>query len=98
MNNECQPLDQFLRRLITAPKARQAEAVHSALALLDGKPEDALLYNGAQAARLLSVSKPTLWRMVRDGTIQPVHLPGFGRPRYRRVDLERLAAGGKAAQ
>ena len=81
----------FLKRLITAPKARQTAAVASALALLDGKPENALLDSGANACRLLTCSKPTLWRMVRDGTIKPVHIRGL--TRYRRSDLERLAAG-----
>jgi predicted DNA-binding transcriptional regulator AlpA len=86
-----QSLDVFLKRLITAPKARQSNAIQSALALLDGKPEDALLYSGAQTCRMIQVSKPTLWRMVKDGTIQPVHIRGL--TRYRRSDLERLAQG-----
>ena len=90
---ENQPLDVFLRRLVTAPRARQAEAVQSALALLDGKPADALLYSGAQAARMLSISKPSLWRAVKSGVIQPVKIPGFGRPRYRHADLLALAGG-----
>ena len=86
-----QSLEVFLRRIITAPKARQTAAVSSALALLDGKPEDALLDSGASACRLLSCSKPTLWRMVRDGAIHPVHIRGL--TRYRRADLEALARG-----
>lgn len=85
------PLDMFLKRLITAPKARQSVAVESALALLNGKPPDRMLYTGAEAARLLSVSTQTLWRMVRSGVITPVHVRGS--TRYRRADLERLAAG-----
>lgn len=92
-----QTLDQFLRRLVTAPKSRQADAIQSALALLDGKPADALLYSGAQAARMLSMSKPSLWRAVKNRVITPVMIPGFGRPRYRRSDLERLAGGGGGA-
>ena len=86
-----QPIDVFLRRIITASKARQTAAVESALALLDGKPENALLDSGANACRLLTCSKPTLWRMVRDGTIKPVHIRGL--TRYRRADLEALARG-----
>ena len=84
-------LDVFLRRIITASKAKQTAVVESALALLDGKPENALLDSGASACRLLSCSKPTLWRMVRDGAIQPVHIRGL--TRYRRSDLEALAQG-----
>jgi len=93
-----QTLDAFLRRLITAPKVRQADAIQSALALLDGKPADALLYSGAQAARMLSMSKPSLWRAVKNRVITPVMIPGFGRPRYRRADLERLAVGEAGVQ
>ena len=45
-------LDQFLRRLITAPRARQETVIRSALSLLDGKPqEDRLFYNGREAAK-----------------------------------------------
>ena len=84
-------LDMFLKRLITAPKARQTAAVSSALALLEGKPEDALLYSGAQSARLLNISVQTLWRMVRAGTLQTVKIRGS--TRYRRADLEALAQG-----
>lgn len=85
------PLEMLMRKLITSPKARQVAAVNSALSLLDGKPEDALLDSGASACRLLSCSKPTLWRMVRDGAIHPVHIRGL--TRYRRSDLEALARG-----
>ncbi|NLE66572.1 MAG: helix-turn-helix domain-containing protein [Lentisphaerae bacterium] len=88
---EDHPLDLFLKRLIVAPKAKQAVALESALALLNGKPEDRLLYNGAEAARMLSISTQTLWRMVHAGTITPVKVRGS--TRYRRTDLERLAAG-----
>ena len=90
--NEKPSLDMFLKKLITAPKARQENAVQSALALLAGAPPpDQLLYSGAQACRMISVSKPTLWRMVKSGTIVPVHLRGL--TRYRKADLVRLAGG-----
>lgn len=90
MQND-QTLDIFLKRLITAPKAKQAIAVESALALLNGKPPDRLLYSGAEAARQLSISVQTLWRMVRSGAIKPVKVRGS--TRYRRDDLLKLAAG-----
>jgi len=90
MQND-QTLDIFLKRLITAPKAKQAVAVESALALLNGKPPDRLLYSGAEAARQLSISVQTLWRMVRSGAIKPVKVRGS--TRYRRDDLLKLAAG-----
>lgn len=86
-----QTLDVFLKRLITAPRAKQEVAVSSVLALLDGRPEDRLLYGGTEAARMLSISTQTLWRMVRSGTIHPVKIRGS--TRYRRSDLEALAQG-----
>ena len=85
------PMEIFLKRLITASKARQTAAVSSALALLDGKPEDALLYSGAQVCRMIQVSKPTLWRIVKSGGIVPIHIRGL--TRYKKIDVERLAAG-----
>ena len=97
MSQENQPFDKFCRRYFTAPKVKQAEVIQSALALLNGRPADALLYSGAQSAMMLNVSFQTFWRMKRAGAIKPVVLPGMGRPRYRRADLERLAAG-KGAQ
>lgn len=84
-------LDIFLKRLITAPANRRDAAVQSALELLNGKPPDRMLYSGAEAARQLSISVQTLWRMKMSGTIVPVKIRGS--TRYRRVDLERLAAG-----
>ena len=86
-----QSLDAFLRRIITAPKAKQTAAVESALSLLDGKPEDRLLYCGTEAARMLSISMQTLWRMVKSNVIQTVKVRGS--TRYRRSDLEALAQG-----
>jgi len=93
METTNQSLEVFLRKLVIAPKVKQSDAIQSALALLDGKPADALLYSNAQSARMLSVSKPSFWRMVKSGVITPVMIPGFARPRFRRADLERLAAG-----
>lgn len=90
MHNE-PTLDLFLKRLITAPKAKQNIAIESALAMLNGKPEERLLYSGAEAARQLSISVQTLWRMVRSGEIQTVKVRGS--TRYRRADLLKLAAG-----
>lgn len=93
MHNE-PTLDLFLKRFITAPKAKQKIAIESALAMLNGKPEERLLYSGAEAARQLSISVQTLWRMVRDGEIQTVKVRGS--TRYRRADLLNIAAGVQA--
>lgn len=83
------PLDTFLKRLITAPRAKQFAAVESALSLLDGRPEDALAYKAAQAARLLNCSEMSLWRLRKKGLITPIKI--LGMTRYRRQDLLRLA-------
>ena len=85
-------MELFLRRLVIAPKGKQTQAIESALALLDGSPpSDQLLYSGAQTCRMLAISQPTLYRMVKGGTIKPVYLRS--RPRYKREDLLRLAGG-----
>jgi len=45
-----------------------------------------------QAAAFLSISRTTLWRLTRQGTLQPVKI---GRSlRYRWHDLRELAQGG----
>ena len=95
---ENQPLDAFLRRLLVAPKARQTEAIESALALLGhtGKPPaDQIFYNGRQAARLCGITYQQLWRLRASGAVKAVHIEGMSRPRYARKDLLALA-GGKA--
>ncbi len=94
METTNQSLEVFLRKLVVAPHAKQAAAVQSALALLDGRPADALLYTTSDACRLLSISKPSFWRLTKTGAIKPVVIPGFGRPRYHKKDIEALAGGG----
>ena len=91
MENNNSSFEGMLKRMVIAPAARKAAAVQSALALLDGKPPDRMLYGGAEAARLLSISTQTLWRMVRAVTIQTVKIRGS--TRYRRADLLALAGG-----
>ena len=85
------PLEMFLKRLITAPKAKQTAAVESALALLAGKPPEKMLYTGAEFSRLASFSTQSLWRLVKSGAIVPVKIRGM--TRYTRASLERLAGG-----
>ena len=50
--------------------------------------DDLLTY--AEAARVLSVSRATLYRMIQRGNLTPVRLP-IGGPRIRRADLAALA-------
>lgn len=91
--------DVFLRRLLAAPAGKQESTIKSALALLDGKPpEDRLLYNGREAARLCGITYQTLWRLCKTGAIKPVHIRGLNRPRYSRKSLEDLITAGRGAQ
>lgn len=85
-------LDMFLKRLIPASHAKQVAAMEAAQAVLAGRPQERLLDSGADACRLLSISQSSLWRLRQAKKIIPVYL--LGRPKYRRVDLERLAQGG----
>lgn len=86
-----QSLEVFLRHYYIAPNARKADAIQSALALLDGKLPDRLLYSGREAARMLSISNSGLWRLRQAKKITPVCV--LSRPKYRHEDLMRLAQG-----
>ncbi len=70
------------------------EQINRSLAVLEGKQANAtgfkpLLVNQATAARLLSVSRFTIRKLVTAGHLQPVTL--FSAVRYRLADLERVA-------
>jgi len=71
--------------LLTAIVAAPSESKRAALDLLRGKApaEDAprpLLYAPTEAAVLLSVSRSTLWRLIRSGRLTRVEvMPGFFR-------------------
>ena len=72
------------------------EQICGTLKLIDGqKLEDRnppLLLKQIEVARLLSISKPTLWRLVREGVLQRVTIRGAHR--YRRSDILNLIAKG----
>lgn len=89
MNLKKQSFEGMIKRMVIAPAARKEAASQAALAVLDGKPEDALLYTGAQFARLLNVSTMTLWRLRKKDELKIVKV--LGSTRYRRSDLLRLA-------
>ncbi len=87
--------EELMQVAFLAPDARKREA----LRVLRGETEPArkpavgpLLLGMGQAARLLNVSRATLWRILQAGTIKRVELfPGSFR--VRREDVEALAAG-----
>lgn len=71
--------------------------IAEAMAILAGKSKLggeslSLLLTQAQVARLLNCSRWSVKRLVQDGLLKPVKLRGL--TRYRRVDIEQLAAGG----
>ena len=85
------------RAVIKADASIPADRKVGALAYLSGQAEVTLpkiLISTAEAARVLSVSRQTIWRWVTDGLIRPVEIGGVRR--YRVGDLQRLASGGVA--
>lgn len=70
------------------------DLIHAGIAMMAGDAarapsSPALLVNQATAARLLSVSRFTIRRMVAEGTLHPVRVRGA--VRYRRDELESVA-------
>jgi excisionase family DNA binding protein len=51
------------------------------------------LLTTAETAHLLGVSKDSVQRAVRAGTLEAVRLRPGGHPRFRLADIERLIAG-----
>ena len=80
-------------------QASRREAVLDALTELphsvDAGEKRPLLLNQAEAARLLRVSRITVFRMVKDKQIIPVMVRGA--VRYRRDELECIARGERGA-
>jgi hypothetical protein len=55
----------------------------------------AALITQRQAVAILGVSPDSFGRIVRAGGLEPVLIPGLGRPRFRRADVEALVRGEK---
>ena len=57
--------------------------------------EQSILLTQAQAAKLLSVSRMTVYRMVKDGILHPVIIRSGERSlkRYKRSEIETIANG-----
>lgn len=82
--------------IVTAARAAGVplDLIHAGIALMIGDAgkvptSPAILVNQATAARLLSVSRFTIRRMVAEGTLHPVRVRGA--VRYRREELESVA-------
>jgi hypothetical protein len=85
------------RAVIKADTEIPTDRKAGALAYLSGQAEvllPKLLLTQAEAARALSISRQSLWRLVQENLISPVEIGGIRR--YRLADLQRLAAGGAA--
>jgi len=86
---------------ITREQARKALAVlrgTSPQTSLTDEPIDQLLVTTAEAARLLAVSRQTLWRLEKQGVLSAVTLgpsDGLRIKRYNVAELKRAAAGAK---
>jgi excisionase family DNA binding protein len=63
-------------------------AVHPKAAALDSIDSAALLLTADQACRVLNVSRPTLYRLMGDGSLLSLRVRG--RRMFRRADLERF--------
>ena len=93
-------MQQYTKTIITAALKLDGnyspEQICAALNLIDGKKpeyrEPPLLLKQAEVARLLAVSVPTVWRLVREGVLQKVTVRVA--PRYRRSDVLDLVAKG----
>jgi excisionase family DNA binding protein len=46
-----------------------------------------------EGAEILGVSRESMRRLIKAGSLEPVRIPGLGNARYRRADIERLVAG-----
>jgi predicted site-specific integrase-resolvase len=53
----------------------------------------AALITQRQATAILGISHDSFARLVKAGGLEPVWMPGLGRPKYRSADVERLIAG-----
>jgi hypothetical protein len=53
----------------------------------------AALITQRHAREILGISDDSFSRIVRAGGLEPVRMPGLGRPKYRRADVEALVRG-----
>lgn len=60
----------------------------------DASLVSSVLIDAAEFARMLSVSKPTIWRLREDGKLPPVIALTSQCIRWRRADVESWIAGG----
>jgi hypothetical protein len=62
---------------------------------IEAKFPRAALITQRQATAILGISGDSFARLVKAGGLEPVWMPGLGRPKYRRADVEALIRGEK---
>ena len=90
---------EILQALVKAPPGRKQQALKllRGEALPDTHRDEPLLYSVSQAARVLGVSRTTLWRMCQSGYLSKVPVM-TGTYRIRRTDIEAIARDGVLAE
>ena len=87
---------QILKAVLNADDTITIQQQQEVMAILSNRPKEdpslPLLLTQMQAARLLNVSRATIFRMVRGGQIHPVQI--HGAMRYRREEIEVIARKG----
>ena len=82
--------DDVLHAILRASKAKREQALAAAAEVIQGPGPDRLLVNQVTAARMLGVSRVTLWKMTKGGKIETVGVHNCRR--YRVADLKRIAS------
>ncbi len=89
--NASPSVDGFLKRLLNAPRKKRDAALSAAAQVLSGDEFERLkfLVSQAEAARMISMSRFTIRRLVAAGKLHPVKV--LGATRYRVSELHQLA-------
>ena len=86
--------EKILRSFCIAPAGKKEKIIESAFKILNGLPENSLVYSASQTTRLLNCSRQTIWRMQKDNIFRPVTIRGLRH--FRRADLLRQAGARSA--
>jgi excisionase family DNA binding protein len=72
-------------------KEKAMNETETAAAIQAENPADApILITLPEVCRLLSISKPTAYRMQKEGLLRAVHIPGRRSTRYKRAEVLRI--------
>jgi excisionase family DNA binding protein len=103
VEHECVSIEAVLAAALPANSERRASAIAVLRGELTAPPNGATaskpcleLLTMGDAAKEVNVSRPTLWRTIRDGHLRAVEIRPGSR-RIARAELERFVAGRKPA-